>query len=307
MKGRYYAGFLTPEAIETANDYFLRAIEIDPDFALGYGGLGLVWVTKKQMGYVSVSEANPTIRSYLSQSVKLDSMNSENWTARASVLAWTDYKWQESEKAFQKSIEVNPNAAATRAGYSHLLLNLNRFQEAKEQIDYAEKLDPLNPWVLSFSGALHAYQGKLITAAKKFERLRKLEPNHPMLTRYLFAKYAQTFQYDKAIVQLKKMIYTKDNHDLFELIDRTYQETDFSNTLIVTAEALEELSKTQFIAPNTILMMYESAGNNEKKIYWMKRLLEVKDGNLPYYGIRNKDPIQKRAEYIEIMEAIGLW
>ena len=307
LKGQYYAGFLTPEAIETANTFFLQSIEIDPGFALGYGGLCLVWVTKKQMGYISTLQAVPKIKNYLSQSVRLDSMNSENWLGQASVLAWTDFKWKESENAFLKSIELNPNAAIARASYSHLLTILNRFQEAKEQIAYAEKLDPLNPWVLSFSGALHVSHGKLITAAKKFEKLKKLEPDHPMLTHYLFAKYSLSFQNNKAIEQLKKLIYLSKGHEIFDLIDRTFQETDFKNTLNVTAQALEKLNETQFLAPTTILQIYEAVGNDEKKIYWMNKLLEIKDGNLPYYGIRNKNPIQKNPEYIRIMEEIGLW
>ena len=109
LKGQYYAGFLTPEGLETAKLYFQKAIEIDPEFALGYGGLGLVWMSKKQMGYVSTAEANTMIKAYHNHSMQLDSLNSESWTGKAAISTWTDFNWEEGEKTFLNNRAVTHN------------------------------------------------------------------------------------------------------------------------------------------------------------------------------------------------------
>ena len=307
LKGQYYAGFLTPDGIEIAENYFTKAIEIDPEFALGYGGLSLVWVSKKQMGYTSGKIATPFIKLYHEKSMQLDSTNAENWTGEAAILTWTDFAWERGEKAFLKSIELNPNSAPARAAYAHLLMILNQFDEARVQMDYAEQLDPLNPWTLSFSGAMHFYEGKIITAFKKFEQLKKLEPDHPMLNRALLGKYANTTQYDQGIEVLKRFIHLEEGYSVKELIDDTYQKTDFEQTLKITAQRLEAISKTSFVAPATIYFIYELLGDEEKRIFWMKKMQESKDGYLPYNAIRNNDPLQNDPRYIKIMQEIGLW
>jgi class 3 adenylate cyclase/TolB-like protein len=307
LMGQYYAGFLTPEAIELASSYFLRSIEIDPNFPLGLGGLSMVWVTKKQMGYVSTEEANPKIKYYLEKSLKMDSLNSESWIGVGAVGMWTDFDWKLGEYGFKRSIELNPNSAAARTGYGHALLILNRFEDARAQIEYAELLDPLNPWVLSFSGAMNFYMGRMFTAAKRFEKLRQLEPNHPMLNQYLLNKYASSFQYESAIEELKKMIYLPDDHSIFQIIDQEFSLNGFKPALIKAVESLEIISNEIFIAPNVILRIYELIDDNEKEIEWLQVMLEVKDPFFPYYGIKTGDPIQQDPRYIRMMEDVGLW
>lgn len=307
LKGQYYTGLLTPEGFETALNYYQIAIEIDPEFAEAYGGIAGVWGSMKQMRVVSTAEANQKIHEFLSRAMELDSLSSEMWMGRGATLTWTDYDWEGGEKAFQRSIELNPNKALTRAMYAHLLMILNRLDEARVQMDHAQSLDPQDPWVLSFSGVVYATEGKVLSAFKQFEKLKKLEPDHPMLNFYLLNKYAVSFQYDKAIEQLKKSIYLRDNKEIHQLIDETYQRTDFQTTVKTLATALEEIRKTEFVSPMTILALYDMLGDKGKRLYWLNQLYQTKDPNLPYFAIRTNDPIQDDPAYIAIMKDIGLW
>ena len=203
---------------------------------------------------------------------------------------------------------MNPYRVGARTGYAHLLLILNRFPEAQAQIDTAEAIDPLNPWVLSFGGVVYSSQGKVLSAFKRFEKLRKLEPNHPMLNGYLLRKYSVTHQYDLAIEQLK--IYARDkenNHDLSKEINHVYEKFGFKAAVKLVAEKLEEISVLSYVAPSAIFPLYNLLDNKENKLFLLQKMYEVEDPNLPYYAIRNDNPIQKEPAYKKLMEKLNLW
>jgi len=76
---------------------------------------------------------------------------------------------------------------------------------------------------------------------------------------------------------------------------------------MTSAEELEEMGTSTFVAPSSILRLYELLGDQDKRLIWLQKMREIKDPNLPYYGIRTDDPIQNASAYIKIMKDINLW
>jgi hypothetical protein len=62
------------------------------------------------------------------------------------------FDWAVGESGFKKSISLNPNNAITHAMYSQLLNIPGRPDEALKQIDMTIKLDPMNPFIMTFDG-----------------------------------------------------------------------------------------------------------------------------------------------------------
>ncbi len=86
------------------------------------------------------------------KALELDSTNAEVQYSLADKKTWGLWDWKGAEAAFKKSIALNPNDGLTHAVYSHLLNILGRPKEAMEQIDIALKLDPMNPFIITFYG-----------------------------------------------------------------------------------------------------------------------------------------------------------
>jgi len=295
LRGSYYTGFLTPEGFELAKTQFENAIEIDPLFAPGYGGLAQILGSQKQMGYVSGAEVDPILDSLAKKTYDLDSLNYFTLIGLAAHRTWTKYEWVEAEKFFKKSIDINPNNALSRAWYAHYLMIQNRWKEAWEQMDYAIELDPQNPWVVAFSAFMYVLDGKLLSAYKNSERLIKIAPNHPMANEALLGKHIILKNHDLAIAELKIFVARTGAPDLDARIDDGYKNKDFNIAVESVATYLEEYSKENFVAPA------------DKQLEWMLKMYEVSDPNLPYFAIRNDEPIQQHPTYIMIMEEIGLW
>ena len=90
------------------------------------------------------------------------------------------------------------------------------------------------------------------------------------------------------------------------LIDSAYQKEGLHGALRSAAAYLEDYSDSHFVAPSIIQTLYELLKNREKQLDWMLKMFEVKDPNLPYFAIRNSDPIQEDPIYKRIMKEIEI-
>ncbi|MCK5402197.1 MAG: hypothetical protein KAJ28_11240, partial [Flavobacteriaceae bacterium] len=160
LKGKYSMGLLTEDGIKAAMSYFEKAIEIDPNFAPAYAGLGGVWGFLKQMNFISADEANLHFGPNIERAKKLDSTLAEVYYWQAIKYIWTDYNWEDGERAFKKAIELNSNSSETRGLYSNFLLTQSRIEEAREQMDLALALDKKNPFILTLNGVNYFIEGE---------------------------------------------------------------------------------------------------------------------------------------------------
>ena len=259
------------------------------------------------MGYVSGIDVNPILDSLMEKAYALDSLDASVELGYAAHLTWREFKWDEAEIHFKRSIEINPNASISHAAFAHYLMIRNRWDDAWEQMDYAIELDPQNPWVVAFSAAVFYHDGKLLSAAKNSERLIRIAPNHPMANEMLLGKYIFQKKYDQAIIELKKYVGRTNAPRLNAVIDEAYRDNNFDQSVKSTAAYLEKYSVDHFVSPEIIHTLYQFIGDNEKQLDWMMKMYEVGDGNLPYCAVRNDDPIQQDPRYQLIMKEIGLW
>jgi len=304
LKGRFNLAFLTPEGIKMAEEYFLKAIEIDPQFAPAYGGLAGIWVSLKQLNLIPPELADPKVDEYLNKAFDLDSNNAEVWRWYASKLGNTDFNWKDCNMAMEKCLSLNSNFAEARAFYAHFLMIQNRWDDAWEQMNLALDLDPLNPLIQGFFGVLLMHNARYDEFFSLFEQLENSGLGHIGL----FIVLSQTDQYDRAIVQLKKIITAGKHENVIAVLDETYKTTNYTTALKVTADALAEISDTTFVSPSLILQLYAMAGDKENTMYWIERLYIRRDPNLPYWAVIGPltETYQDEPRYIEIMKRINL-
>ena len=145
LKGHFYYQKITPNDMDIAMQYFELAKELDPEFALPYVGIALVWFGRQVIGAAVPEEAGPKVMTAFMKALELDSTIAEVHYTLAIMNAYGMWDWKNAESEFKKANAINPNYAYARAMYSHLLNFLGRPKEAMEQMELALKLDPNNP------------------------------------------------------------------------------------------------------------------------------------------------------------------
>jgi hypothetical protein len=98
----------------------------------------------------------------------------------------------------------------------------------------------------------------------------------------------------------------KNNTEMLKVIKQGYSEGGYKGALISGARLDELRFKTQYCNPTKIAGNYDVAGENDKAIYWLEKVYEVKDPNLPYFlipsndGLRNDPRFQKLARKMNL-------
>ena len=144
LKARSYWSDFTKESLFKSVEYLNSAIEKNPDWAPLYAGLAEIWIWIQQAGWETPSVAGPKIVENLNKAMELDPDLAEVHYQSAVMAQLVEWDWGKSEKAFLRSLAINPNNPLTRLMYSQLLLILNRPDESLAQRELAISLDPLN-------------------------------------------------------------------------------------------------------------------------------------------------------------------
>jgi TolB-like protein/DNA-binding winged helix-turn-helix (wHTH) protein len=152
LRGRYFAnGGAKPNATEpnlwTAVDYYKKAIEKDPNYALAYVGLADAYFDLGiDFGGIPGHSGKETLalaKATVSRALELDPELGEAHVANAWGLL-TDWNWAEAEKESRLAATLNPNHSRAHFMYSLYLSAVGRHSEAISQMNYAIELDPFN-------------------------------------------------------------------------------------------------------------------------------------------------------------------
>ena len=151
LMGQFYWEKLDPESMQKALEYFQLAIDLDPEWADPYAGLANSWLVFGMFNYLPKSVTLPKVYNYLNKALELDPNSAEAYYVKAINAVWAEFDWEKGERAFLKSLELNPNNALCHTYYAHLLAILRRPDEAKVHSDRALELDPLKPLILTLA------------------------------------------------------------------------------------------------------------------------------------------------------------
>ena len=126
-------------------DVYQQVIANDAAFAPAYAGIatayGRLSITPRSY---SPEEAQEKIRGAAEKALQLDPLLAEAH-ASMGLLYSRENNWQESEKAFRRSMEIDPNLSASRKDFAMwVLFPLGRLDEATRELRKAVELDPLS-------------------------------------------------------------------------------------------------------------------------------------------------------------------
>ena len=184
LKGRFHWQKQTREDFDIAERYFQSALQKDPNYALAYAGLGVLWLLRADTGFQAPSEVFPKATAFLAKAMELDDSSAEVHVHLASYTNAVEWDWAGAEKAFKRALELSPNLANAHFFYADMLLALKRNEEWEREIKRARQLDPLNDFKESYYGWHLNYLGRYDEAVRIFEETlpvmeRVLGSEHP--------------------------------------------------------------------------------------------------------------------------------
>jgi len=284
LKGMFHWYRLNPQDLETPLNYFESALEKDPDYALAYAGIALVWIGRNQGGFDPPSELVPKAREAALKALELDDTLAEIHYTLAILRTWHDGKWnwEEAERSFLQALEINPNYPDALVYYSNLLCFMGRREEALEQGKKALEVDPYNALFRAIYGLTLLMAGRSGEALEQARHALQISPNDAPANSIRWEVMHMKGMYEEALAASKPFFTTLGLAPIAELMEQVYQKDGYSEAMSLAGNTLAELSQETHISPCFISYLYVYAGNKEEALAWLEKGFEISDPNMPY-------------------------
>ena len=176
LRGRHQLNRRGDDSLHRAIGLFDAAIARDPQYAQAHVGLAEAHALTGFHEFAAPREAFPRARAAAERALSIQPDLGEPHGVLGYVALHHDRAWGASERAFLRSIELNPNHAATRLWYANLLAVSGRFDEALAEGRRALELDPLSIIHSLVTGWLYFFQRRFDVAYAQTARAIELDP-----------------------------------------------------------------------------------------------------------------------------------
>jgi len=306
LMGLFYWDKLSKEALDKALEYFNKAVEIDPDWAPPYSGLAQVWVGLAQMGFVAPEIAGPMIFENLNTALELDPDLASSYYTQALVSGWIEFNWAKGEQEFLIALELNPNDALSRIFYAHMLMHLQRKDEALSQGQQAVDLDPMNPLTLALYAVVLSYADQWEEAMENTEKAISLDPYN-----YFAHLVLEPVSYnleDKDGLMKSIRFCQPFEEEVFQSLEKILEDEGIKVAYAEFISQLEILGQSSFFVPVHMANRYSYLNQYDKAMDMLELGFEVHDQNMPYMasGYGNMDSLYTNPRFLVLMEKLNL-
>ncbi|MCI0618238.1 tetratricopeptide repeat protein, partial [bacterium] len=287
LMGRY---FWNERDLEKAITYFKQATVLDPDYALGYVGIASSYAMLGTSGYGKLSawNAQAEARAAAMKTLEIKNTSPESRAAAHAALGFVlmvyDWNWQEAERQYQQSIELNANDPTTRHWYAIHLTTMGRFPEAIAQEKRALEIDPLSVHL----NAGFAYN---LIYARQYEQARKqclhtlsLDSAHPQTYSYLGMIYEQRQMYDEAVASFQKAVEISKVYEphLIAFLGHAYAMAGKTNLALKIIEELKQPQRSRpYVSAFLIGLVYAGLDEKDQAFFWFEKAYEERSNWMP--------------------------
>ncbi|NIO29785.1 MAG: protein kinase [Candidatus Latescibacteria bacterium] len=286
LKGIYFSRMYTAERFREAIEYFERALDKDPNYALAYYGLAEVFYTMSYWGNVAPNKAYPTAKAYVKKALELDDTLGDAHAALGLVYAFYDWNWKLAEGELKQALQLNPNSAIINMSHSWFLSLTERHGEAIIEAKRAQVLDPLSDFVNAHVGLACIWGNQYDTAIKELQMTLTMNPNFYLANYYLGLAYQGKSMTEEAIAQFEKAVDLGSGTPWPEMILATsYFESGNKARGEKLLESLKRRAKHEYIPPLGFFYIHLARGEADKALDWLEKACEQHDSFLPWCSV----------------------
>ena len=291
LKGRYFWNKRNEEGFRNGIDYFRRAEEKDPTFALAFSGLADSYALLCDIGVVRPLDEMPKAKAAAEKAVDADPTLAEAYTSRAFVRLSYDWDWLGAQSDFQQALKLNPKYPTAHQWYASYLMQMGKFSLAKEEIEEAHNLDPLSPIISANTGLYSYYEKNYDDAIAKYQTTLQSDPDFWVARHYLALAYVQKGMHNEAIAELRKLIKAPASGPISDQIVEAESEASASlgfaygmagkaTEAKAIINQLEALSKKRYVSPLYFAIVYTGLKDNDKAIEYLDKAFDARHPGL---------------------------
>lgn len=302
LKGRYFWNQRTEEGINKAIEYFQKAIEIDPAYALAYAGMASCYAVLPSYHPVASEVGYAQGKVAAHRALEMDPTLSEAWTALAWIKFFYDWDLPAAETEFAHALELNPSGATTHQWHSLYLSALGRFDEAVSEMRVALTLDPLSTIINNNLARVLYFARRYPQAIDQFQKTLELDADFYPAHYELGSAYLQSGMYQQAIAEWRVDTGPRG------IARRAYAAalSGDKGAALAAVDSLKKLSDQRDI-PALIALLYIGLGNQQQALDWLEKAYQGRDDWLIFLKVEPEfDPLRRHPRFGDLLRRLKL-
>ncbi len=291
LKGRFLWEKRTEAGLREGLACVQELVELEPDFALAHVGIADSYLLLGEYLYLAPEESFPFAREAAEKALELDPRSSEAYASMAEYYHYYEKDWAKAEECYQKAYRLNPNYASARHWYAWSLMSIGRFDDAREQIEIAQQIDP-SSMVLSTSRGLPFYFKKdFERAIRQFELVLDIDPHLSYARYYLGSALVHAGDPHAAIHEFEMLVAKEPVQQAIALLGFSYAEAGKFDAAYGCLRELDDMEGFRYISPYVRAIVYCGLGEIDAALTMLEKAMHE---NAPWLVWLRIDPFLAR-------------
>jgi adenylate cyclase len=311
LEGRYHWSRRgsSPEELYKAKEYFERAVKEDPNFALGYGGIGECCELLKTNWGIDPESNHRKAAEMVGRALDLDPGLAEAHATKG-LIFHVDFKLKEAEEEFKKAIALKPNYSPAHMWYFQVLVGKERWDEALKQIEEAVELDPLSQVPANNHAYYYFCKRDWGKALELYKRGQELEPSDYQIHLNFATIYGMLGRMEDMEKEGQEAVKgIQGDHPIIVQVIEALTAT-FKNDRARVRELLPDLEANitdYYVQPTTMAALCFYLGDNDRGFAFLERAYSTREFGL--MSLRTNflfDGIRTDPRYVDMLKKVGL-
>jgi len=310
LKSRFSWNKRTLSDIATAIFYSNQAVAKDPSFALAYSGLADAYSVLPGHGGTP-NEDYPKSNAAARKALELDPTLAHPHAVLGANETQYDWDFAGGEAEYKKAFELDPNDATAHQWYAEGIAVIGgREQEALDEINRAQQLDPLSPIISAQVGLVHIkarrFDEGIIVCTKVANENQTFAVVHAYLAEAYWGKrtYPQVIEEWKVYGQLSG---NRNESEFASALEQGFRSAGWKGALAKGIEARQAQHKSGYSSAYRIAQSYADLGNKEQAFRWLNTAYHERDWGLMMLKTDFLlDPLRSDPRFAELVRKVGL-
>ena len=281
LRGRFY---LNKRFLFQSLEQFVKAVEMDPNFAKAHAGLADAYVILGFYNFLSAKETMPKAKHAAEAAIRIDHTLCEPYCSLGMYYASYEWNWKEAKNNFLKSIELNPQYVQSHVWYGHYYLSWieGQFVGGLRHLNIAIELEPYNAMSYINKYAVLLTVGQFEEAFETAKKGFELDPDSLIGNRVIGLAYLYQKQYPEAMEYLE-FASKLSNRAAFNQVDliNLYTSSGASDKARdVMKELMLKLNEGKYVSSCIMSFACGFLGEIDEAFRWLEKAYDEHDAYL---------------------------
>lgn len=307
LKARYLESRRTAATNGQAVQEYRRAIALDPDYALAWAGLAIVYTASTVNADANPAAMGMLAREAASQALRASADLAESQLAQGYVHWLLDWDWTASEAALRRAVQLDPSNAFAQMVLGHVLSQMGRPHDADVFMQRARDLEPLEALEVALSSQV-AFQNRNLTAAVDFARRAVAMDSAFWIGSMQLAQALEPGgQREQALAALADAArFSAGNSKTYSLKGYILARAGRAAEARAVLRQLEDDAKKRYVPPFAVALVHAGLGNRDAVFEWLERAFVARDVHLIYLPVDLKwDPYRSDPRFNALLTRAG--